>query len=151
MNCTLFCLDVLAWVLNWYTIVGKWASATVAWWHQDDPIAIRGGRHYDRFKVVSDRHRAAVAWLYRWCDAPDVDDWIDCVARFGLDGVPAHTLIYWRNNHPMPVVRINVTITGNRLELTAARECRSLPPVARAIDIGDLSPKRMLDLCLNRG
>jgi hypothetical protein len=36
--------------------------------------------------------RRAVAWLYHYNSAPDLADWRDCIARFGLDGAPAHTL-----------------------------------------------------------
>jgi hypothetical protein len=153
MSCTLWLLDVLAWVMDVYRAVGKWCTAALVGLRRDASIVLKGHARYDRFKVIGPedhRVRAIVAWFYRWHDAPDTDEWADCLARFGLDYVPTHSLLYWKQNHPAGAVRVNATIDLERnwMVLNAVRDQRLVTPPVRNIGIGDLAPRKMLEHCL---
>jgi hypothetical protein len=103
-----WCLDALGALLAAHRRLGLEVSAacTVTW----DPlgrsrraIPLGGVDAYDAFKVTaapSERARRAVAWFYRWHDAPDDDDWRRCLARFGLSAVPAPFTIKLRRRAP---------------------------------------------------
>jgi hypothetical protein len=51
-----------------------------------------GFTEYCVLRAGSERERRAAAWLYRWHDIPEPDDWAACARRFGLRAPPAHVL-----------------------------------------------------------
>jgi hypothetical protein len=122
------------------------AAGTVRW----DPLgraaapirvaAARGGEPR-AFTVRADtpREQRVVAWLYRWHDAPDDEDWRACLARFGLAAPPRHTL------QPLPGEPVAVAIT---LGAPPARGRRALERGGRRVEgptpLGGLGPARLL-------
>jgi hypothetical protein len=59
------------------------------------PITV-GGRTF-RVAAGCDADRRVVAWLYRWHPAPDIYDWLDSLAAYGLRppaaGCPPYTIL----------------------------------------------------------
>jgi len=85
--------------------------------------------------------RRVVAWLYHYNSAPDLADWRDCVARFGLDGAPAHTL-----TGADRAVRVALDIDAGMVTVTPVDAAGAAAGAGerRRAAVGALAPRRLL-------
>lgn len=85
--------------------------------------------------------RRAVAWLYHYNSAPDLADWRDCIARFGLDGAPAHTL-----TGADRAVHVALDIDAGMVTVTPVDAAGAATGAGerRRAAVGALAPRRLL-------
>lgn len=103
---------------------------------QDYPLP-GGGRFTATVTANLRQQQAAVAWLYAECDPPDLTDWREAVARFGLSGAPAHEL---RSAASAVVVHIDTVKATFRV----THRDEPATSVEGPIVLGSLSPVRLL-------
>jgi hypothetical protein len=141
------CLEAWAWAGRELS-----AACTVRWdplRRSDAPIPFRGRCAYAAFRVAqapTERERRAVAWFYRWHDAPDESDWHACIARFGFPAPPPHGLaLVGAHGAEAPallqVARIDLAAGGARGARTLRRAGAE---VAGPTPLGGLSPERFV-------
>lgn len=143
-NAMLIFLDVLAWIFNIYTIIGKELAVifTVYW----DPF----GRSYypiycnSKYYVIgahNERNRRIVAWFYRWHDIPDDDDWQSCIDRFNLLACPSH---YFIIIHTGDIIMLEKIIMGSGCNRGSRTIIVNGKQVNEVTPFGGLIPARIM-------
>jgi hypothetical protein len=104
--------------------------------------AVAGSAPAVVISAPSEYERRAVAWLYYHNEAPDLADWRDCLARFGLERAPVHVLA-----GPYRAVEVRIDVVEglySATEVTNVSIARDAPAELQRITLGALAARRLL-------
>ena len=88
--------------------------------------------------------KRAVVWLYQTFDAPDRHDWQDCLKRYGLTRIPAHTLKWTSHKGDLTTAAITIDLSAGKYSVLRTTGNGVITSVEGDIVIGALTPPNLL-------
>jgi len=108
------------------------------------PIPLPGRGSFCVAWAATAAEKRAVAWLYQTAEAPDRLDWRDCLARYGLARVPAHTLKWAPAGGAPTTAAVTIDLAAGRYAVLRTTGNGAVTSVEGEIALGALAPAHLL-------